>query len=1009
MPPVARLGSGIPLVARGRELRRLRAALEQASAGAAGAILLAGDAGVGKTRMVDELTAMAVAEGALVLTGRCLDAGETGLPYLPFAEALAQLGGDELAAVQARPALGRLLPALAMPADRNPSRDTPAPHLMLASRRAEQDVGQLQLFDAVHGLLSELAGPHCVLLVIEDLHWADDSTRYLLSFLLARLRSQRLLVVATYRTDDLHRRHPLRPLLTELVRLAAVERIDLEPFGKADSQAFVAALADDRMPQDIRAEVAERSEGNAFFAEELLAAYTACDDGAIPSALADLLLARTERLSPVAQRVVRVASVWGRRLRHERLRAVAELDDTVLDEALREAVQLHVLQVEDGADVYLFRHALVREAVYGDLLPGERVRLHASYARYLAGRLESGDSGRGTAAALAHHSMESNDLPQALSASVRAAAEADKLGAPAESLKHLEQALKLWDAVAPGSRPGDVTELMLLRRASWSAGTAGQPERAVAYARSAVELVDPVADPEQAAERWRRLAQALSPLDGDLSQELEAVDRAWDLVRDRPASHARAWVLAVRAGVLRYVGGRQDEARQCAEDAVRDARAVNAGGAEADALATLGLLDAHAGDLDRAQAHLTQAVERAVQVDVPTAELRARYYLGLAKYDLGEVLESTRVFDEGVARAREFGLTWSSFGLELRILQVISKYAAGDWDGSEAAGEPPGLRVSNTVAARMAAAAVYVTVGRGRFAEAERLITELRTEWHRDVQIVLFAGGCGAELASWRGRPAQAVERMQDALEWSGRVGGTWSLAGIRLVALGISAHADLAARAATRRDAETQAASIAEGDRLAEHARATAKHGRTFTARLGPEGRAWLVKVEAEVTRLHGASDPEAWREAVEAFGYGAVYEQAQCRWRLGEALLSAERRDEAVEQLRLADEVAERLGAVPLRDAVAALAKRARITLRPGAVEEPEQRDVVDLFTPRERGVLRLVALGRTNKQVGEELYISEKTVSVHLSRIMAKLGATRRAEAVAIAYERNLLDHP
>jgi DNA-binding NarL/FixJ family response regulator len=126
--------------------------------------------------------------------------------------------------------------------------------------------------------------------------------------------------------------------------------------------------------------------------------------------------------------------------------------------------------------------------------------------------------------------------------------------------------------------------------------------------------------------------------------------------------------------------------------------------------------------------------------------------------------------------------------------------------------------------------------------------------------------------------------------------------------------------------------------------------------------------------------------------------------RWRLGEALLGTERRDDAATELRAADKVAKNLGAKPLGEAIAQLARRGRISLSENGADP---RDTVDLFTPREQSVLRLVALGQTNRQVGEELYISEKTVSVHLSRIMAKLGASRRAEAVAIAYDRGLLE--
>ncbi|MFI9009803.1 AAA family ATPase [Actinosynnema sp. NPDC053489] len=991
MPGVARLGSGIPLVARSREMTRLRAALDDAARGQAGAILLAGDAGVGKTRLVDELSA--TAGDALVLTGRCLDVGETGLPYLPFTEALGHVRQAGLLDVAARPALRLLLPELALPAGRDGGATVSGLPSHLVGRRPEQDVGQLQLFDAVHGLLGELAEGRPVLLVLEDLHWADASTRYLLSFLLSRLRSQRLLVVGTYRSDDLHRSHPLRPLLNELVRLPTVRRLDLTPLSAIDARSFVAALADD-LPDDLVLEVAERSDGNPFFAEELIA-VAACGDREVPWTLAEVLLTRIERLSPDGQRVVRVASVGGRSVRHDLLRDVAGMDDVALDAALREAVQNHVLLV-DRAEVYAFRHALLRETVYNDLLPGERVRLHAAYAD----RLASSDH-RGAAAALAHHSLESHDLARALRASVDAGQEAQAAGAPAESLRHLEQALKLWHAVPAAQRPPGLTELSLLRGASWAAGTAGQPERAIAFARTGTTAVDET-DPEGAAEMWRRFAQALQVVDGTDDEKYHAVEEAWWLVRDRPASPARAWVLAVWAASLRN-DRKYAEARRRAEMAVADGRAAGADSAVADALTTLGLLEEPDGEVRRAREHLTAAVACAMEADAVNTELRARYFLGLHHYDLGELAEAGRVFDEGVARAKATGLTWSSFGLELRILQVLTRYYRGEWDGAATAAEPPGLRVSSTVSARLAAAGTHVAVSRGEFEQAERMIRELRADWHRDLQIALITGGTGAELALWRGRPELAVDRVRDAISWS-RKEGEWVLAGIRLAALGVAGQAELAARARRRKDGAAEEEAVRAGRELAEYARTTAELGLPRSGELGPEGRAWLLRAAAEESRLTGPGDPARWRRAVDGFGFGAVFEQAVCRWRLAEALLGADRRDEAAVELRLAGAVADELGATPLREALDLVARRARVALR-----EVDPRDRVDPFTPRERSVLELVALGRTNRQVGEELYISEKTVSVHLSRIMAKLGASRRAEAVATALDRGLLDLP
>jgi DNA-binding CsgD family transcriptional regulator/tetratricopeptide (TPR) repeat protein len=999
MVNMPRLGSGVPLVARGRELDRLRVAFEQAASGSAVAMLIAGDAGVGKTRLTEELATLARDKDALVLTGRCLDATETGLAYLPFAEALAQIP-DRGAAVRAHPGLATLFPDSALPASPAPGSlvtGLPLPAGAGAGARSEQDVGQLQIFDAVHGLLGDLAGRGPVVLILEDLHWADGSTRRLLAFLCSRLRAQRLLVIGTYRGDDLHRRHPLRPLLAELVRLPAVERLELAPLGTADARRFVAALAEDRVPEDALREVAARSEGNAFFAEELLATYVECGGG-MPATLVDVLLARVERLSPAGQKLIRVASVAGRRVAHSRLRAVAGLGELEVEEALREAVQHYILLAGDG-EVYAFRHALLREAVYGDLLPGERVRLHAGYAQELAA--EQGT--RGAAAALAHHSMESHALPVALAASVRAAEEAGRLGAPAEALRHLERALDLWHVVPAADRPSDMDELALLRRASWFAGTSGDPERSVAFARSAVKHADGV-DPEAGAEVRRRLAKALSVMDGREAEASEVIRAAWALVADRPSSYTKAWVLAVYAVIERNVD-RVDAAREWAELAVRVAREADAPGPEADALTTLAALDELAGRVEQSRDRLVEAMRRAAETNALTTELRARFNLAINRYEQGHLTEAVRVLDEGVERARSTGLSWSAYGLELRVLQVVGKYVTGDWDGAQAATEPPGHRVSGTVSARLAAAGAYLMVGRGQLPEAARVVTELRPEWHRDLLIALTMGGVAAELACWQGRPEQGVAAIRDTLDHVRQVTGDRLTAGIRLGALGAAAAADVVARAVARRDAAAAAAARRDGLELADLARKTAELGTPRTGELGPEGRAWLTRAEAEASRLSGAGDPDLWRAAVDAFGYGAVYEQAVCRWRLAGALLAADRREEAAAELKAAHEVAERLGARPLRDAVRRLARRGRITLGEGEVP----RDEIDPFTPRERAVLGLVALGRTNRAVGADLFISEKTVSVHLSRIMAKLGASNRAEAVAIAHERGLLDRP
>ncbi|MGH3437683.1 MAG: helix-turn-helix transcriptional regulator [Sciscionella sp.] len=985
MELVPRLGSGIPLQARVAEMDLLRAAQRQAADGTPTAVLLAGDAGVGKSRLVAELVRHAASDGAMTLVGHCLESGEGALPYLPFSEALGQLGAAHAAELESRPALGRLLRGLALPVEAEFSPVAPVPRATRSG--GDRDAGQLQLFDAVLGLLTDLAQRQTVLLVVEDLHWADESSRNLLHFLVARLRAQRLLILATYRTDDLHRRHPLRPLLTELVRSQVVERVDLGPLAVADTRAFVAALADEPLSEAVAEQVVARSEGNPFFVEELLATCVDCGEE-MPAALADVLLARMERLSATAQEVVRLASVHGRRIRHTALQAVAEMGGPELDAAVREAVQLHVLVV-DG-DMYSFRHALLREAVYGDLLPGERVRLHARYAAALAC-----DSGPGVAAALAHHSLQSHALPQALAASVAASKEAERQAAPAEALRHIEQALQLWDAVPAEQRPADVDEVGLLRKASVMCQGSGAPERSISYARGAVAKADGLADAElAAASRWRLAAALLAVEDPDCEAP-SVIEHAWQLVADLPASRIRVWVLAVHAELLRKSDVAQ--ARRMAALALTDARTIGIGGAEAEALTTIGLLDDMADRPSEARANFQAAAQRAAAADSWSPELRAHCMLSLHHLERGQLRPARAACESGVERAMVMGMTWSTYGLELRVLRIVLAYLTGDWDAGETAAEPPGRHVSDTVALRVAAAALHVQVGRGRFAEAAELLRTLRPDWARDSQIAYYAGGCGAEIALWQGDAELAIARIDDLLDWFAKLGESTSPPTIRVAALALSAHADLAGRAPEVGLRHRQAA-----DELLAHAEAVAVSGRIRSGSLGPEGRAWLAMARAEHSRVEGgAGSVAAWRAAVKAFGYGEIYRRAVARWRYAAALLAAGDRQVAATELTAAGEVARKLEATPLADAVAGLARRARLSTGTG------QASGSDPLTPRERSVLELVARGRTNREAGEELYISEKTVSVHLSRVMAKLGVTRRAEAVATAYERGLLE--
>jgi DNA-binding CsgD family transcriptional regulator len=985
-----------PLVGRADELARLMAHVDRAVAGRPSAVLLAGDAGVGKTRLLDELAARAAARGVRVLTGHCVDLGDVGLPYLPFVDLLRPVGADPGLApgLAGHPVLAGLLTGRpgstgpGQPADDGDRGSGPA----RVPLRPPADDGRLQLFEAVAALLAELAERAPLLLVLEDLHWADRSSRDLLRYLLARLADEPIAVVASYRADDLHRRHPLRPLLAELVRLPTVERLAVDPLPDADVGELVRRLAAGDVPAGTVDDVVARAEGNAFYAEELLAAGLAGE--VLPLALSDVLLARVEQLTPAAQQVLRVAAVAGRQVRHELVAAVGGQGPAETEQALAEAVHRHLLVVSDDGR-YRFRHALLREAVLADLLPGERVRLHAAVAAHLAAH-----PGAGTAAERAHHARESHDLPAALSASLEAAEAARRVGAPAEQLQHLESVLALWSAVPDAAERAGREQWRLLLDTAAAARAVGELHRAVALLRSAQQLLGTDGDPAARARVHYTLAQGLTRIE-EQAEALAESTAAMSLVPAQPPSAVRTWAAATHARTL-YSLGRLAEGEAAAEEALAAADALGLDSAWADTAVSMARLQG-AGDLTTVYARLEEARSRAERSGDADVEMRAWFSLAIVAHEAGDLPRTLRHTEAGLARAAELGVEWSFYGAELRHLEVVARFAAGDWDGSLAAADA--LARVPDMAAHVRAGALLVLVGRGDPAARERLAWAqgLATRWGSHVLLMLATVAAEVELAAAAGDARTAVDRARWADRRLAELWGDDRLATVRLAATALSAVADAAAAARSSGDAAALAAWSAEGESLAEVARAAVRAHAPVIGPAGIEAQAWATRLEAEAGRLQGRPAPELWRAAVEQFGYGHVYEQARSRFRLAEALLAADDRSGAAAELSAAREVAVRLGAEPLRTAVEALARRARLTTE---VTGARQAGASDVLTPREAEVLALVAQGLTNRQVGARLFISEKTASVHVSNILAKLSANGRTEAVAIAAERGLL---
>ncbi|MFE1311758.1 AAA family ATPase [Streptomyces sp. NPDC058755] len=986
-------------VGRTDELDTLNDALARAAAGEPQALLLGGEAGVGKTRLVEEFAAAACRRAAVVAVGGCVEIGADGLPFAPFSTALRALRDalpEEFATAGAgqEEELARLLPELGE---------------ATSSRHDEQ--GMARLFELTARLLERVAAAHTVVLVLEDLHWADASTRHLLAYLFRTLRTGRLLVLATYRADDIHRRHPLRPLLAELDRLRTVRRLELARFTREEVGRQIAGIrAAEPDPAQVD-EIFERSDGNAFFVEELAVAATeGCCTG-LTDSLRDLLLVRVEALPESAQGVARIVAEGGSTVEYRLLAAVAQLAEDDLIEALRAAVGANILTATTGGDGYRFRHSLVREAVADDLLPGERSRLNRRYAEAVETdpTLVPADA---RVMRLASYWYHAHDAARALPAVLDASVVARRRHAYTEQLRLLERAMELWDTapeeVRAALRPVDYTDvyppcgcdpataplryLDLMAEAAVAGRFCGERERALKIAKKALRILQDEHDPLRAAWFWvqrSRLVQALAR--GDGWQELA---NAQDLVRGLPPSEVHADVLANVASwsMLHQPGA---EAFAAAEGAVEYARMVGAREIELNARITLGCLMVDAGDVEAGLAETTRTMEAALQEGVAHVVGRAYVNLPSELEAVGRPREAVPVLRKGIAFTRKYGLLDSEAWIWGNLSDSL--YALGQWDeAAEAASGALGSAASAKPRGSGALRLAHIALARGDAAEAGRQLAISHAHYgtHDPMpQQLLPIARIAIGVAAEEGRLLDARAELDRALEL-GFPPGTQRY-GWPLLLAAATAEADARALPAA---ADGRADVL---DKLAEAARKL-----TTGAPVWDAYERWT---RAELHRAHGTDTAAVWSDVVTDFEcLDRPYDLARVRRRLAQALLEEaagdDERDRATELLRLAGAVADHLGARPLAEAVARLAQRARLTLThtPRKALDPAERLGL---TSRERDVLRLVSAGRTNRQIAEELFISPKTASVHVSNILSKLGVAGRGEAAAVAHRLGL----
>ncbi|WP_370379946.1 AAA family ATPase [Catenulispora sp. GAS73] len=1033
-------------VGRGPELSKLRSLLASASDGEPAVVVVGGDAGIGKSRLIEEFVRPLLGpdptgSGAgraddaggtpvtdvRVLIGGCAELGDEGVAYAPFVAALRQLLRDWPGAFGdgdgvRRRELAWLLPELAegLSGDDSPRGAMMRPAgmerhsdaLPAVTRAGEQSV-RGHLFDAVLGLLEDLGSAETLLLVLEDLHWSDRSTRDLLGFLSRSLRDSRVLIVGTYRTDDLHRGHPLRPFLAELDRIRGVRRIDLGPLTTGETAEQLAAIygrTGRDLPPGFAEEVFARAEGNPFFTEELACAADGSslmpsDVGgfALSDTLRDLLLIKVEQLPEPTQRMLRLLSAALPPVDHRFLLLVTGATDDELNEQIRPAFQAHILIPGETPTSYRFRHALLREAVHNELLPGEHSALHRKYAELLEAE-PSLVAAEAREVELAHHWYSARDYPRAYDAALSAAEAADARYAYVEEHQMLERALDLWDQVpSPG-----LDYARLLYKTACAAHLAGDPHRALSLTDKALKRVDPDQDRELAA-----LLHHLRSRDHHILGRGDGMADIWaalDLVDGESSPQVRVQITNSASFIKMLTSDDIDAALRFAEETAVLAEKIDSDLYRIAAAITKGTVLAgqvSLGTHEEGLAILRQAIIDSLGYGDPGIIGRGYINLCSALETLDRHQEAVQVARAGLGELMRRGVRLRVAESMLWLNMAESLIALGDWDRAKAALnssldlDPPGIHGATTheYLADLALLSGDPEVARGEAALGARIPS--RTFEH---QYALPGIRREIEKAVWLtrsiGEARTAFQVFLDKPQFLGDERYAWRV--LTAMAMAEADHAETTRAAARSGTSATDAAGSAMVAALAERA------GRLPA--LTPSQAAAAAQVAAELARWRGVAGAAEWATASELASREGVHahQAAYINFRASEACAANGDRDHAAELLRRAVNAIATLPEGPLCLEVQALARRARLDISDcmPAAPAPEGGRGNDSGSPlgltaRELEVLSLVAQGLSNRQIGERLFISTKTASVHVSNILAKLGVSGRGEAAAVAH--------
>ncbi|MFB9628300.1 ATP-binding protein [Nonomuraea helvata] len=939
-------------VGRAEELAALSDSFDEARKGTVTSVLLGGEAGVGKTRLVQRFAEQCQADGAHVLFGACVELSTEGLAYAPFTAALRQLVRE-----QGPAAVAALLPG---GAERDLARLLP--EFGEPSGDGETDTGRARLFEQFLTLLERLADARPTVLVIEDIHWADRSSRDLIAFLSRNLHAPQVLIVMTYRSDDLHRQHPLRPVLAELGRVNGVHRLDLPRLSRDEVAQQMAGILGEVPEYGKAVKVYERSEGIPLFVEALLECGVDC---AFPESMQDLILSSVEQLPEETQRVLRVAAAGGIRVSHNLLAAVSGLSDVELETALRPAIARNVLQIADNR-AYVFRHSLIREAVHDELLPGEHQRLHARFAEEISKDRELVPPGR-AAVEIAHHWYGARNDTWALISAWEAAQKSFKAFAYTEAVPLLERVLMLWDRVPDAAELIGADHTAVLERASEAANAGGDADKGTKFVKAALAELDETEQPARVAQlivRGVAFKNSKSQLGviADLRHALE-------LVPENGLDRADVVTVLSRHLMLR---GEVAEASELIAEGLRLVREHGDPCLEADLLMNQALGHSLNGETEATIALNEQALEIGTAQGSGRLITRAIGNNVDSLVDVGRHEDALRLAKHGWKLSKKYGrLRGSGLFIKNNWAEVLE--SIGRWDEAieileGALSHGPALRHRYA----MLRVRADIALARGEVELVESILSEvgvLKDRPEEFVQDIISNSRLHIGWHLFRGEPASALavaERVLAQPRQSSKAMLSWRLLALLRVVCD-AAEATEPVRTATVR----------------EHAAAVAAE----LSVSGPVAQAYQLSYNG-----HFDAAAEAWERL------SRPHNQSKALLRAATLAARGGDREGAAARLKVALPLAQALRATPLIEEIESLSRRV------GGVQPAQEPS--ELLTPRELEVLRLVTQGRTNRDIAAELFISAKTVSVHVSNILAKLGVTTRGEAAAAAHRLSLL---